>query len=548
MIGHRCLFLSLLVFSQLSFADILFIDLNDAPQEIKAAREAASARGENLIVIPSEASRKQISREQITAEFRKFQSSGQKFNSIVLSGHDGNGGFSGSRGDQSFSIDVEDLQSEFKKTPAVFQDVRSVLLWGCRTTNIGSLDVYWKDSGLPNVKVFAGFDDSGPSKYRQANADYLKDFLRLDQQIAEAPTKSKVEELVNQIRGFRVTNSSICSKQFMVTQVQGKAKAMNIQELRKECDTKSNEVASGRKAFQCYYEARDRGCQNPPQSGQSHNELVDFYNVIRAKSVCRAYWDDLVANGDESAVIPELLQLEKLIHFDEIKTNLTKLHADDLRAADGLLRGLSAPADLTLSNLGELSREQIVRRLAKLNEFLSRYKSKGTADDYMKNTKAADIYRLKMLAIELRGLVSDFNTTPDSWTGSNQAEPSAMLKFQMSNQGKKRADDVVTVARFDRSLREKSAVLDQTIKEDPNHPLYSDREKLAKLADSRFKTQNLSEGLELTKKWAAAQKVYQAKLNTSLATDLYNNSEPSMKPLLAKCIDRVKSGGECSLF
>ena len=59
----------ILTLSQICHADILFIDTNNAPDEIKAAQKAADARGEKLIVIPA----RTAAQEKILMQMREIE-------------------------------------------------------------------------------------------------------------------------------------------------------------------------------------------------------------------------------------------------------------------------------------------------------------------------------------------------------------------------------------------------------------------------------------------------------------------------------------------
>ena len=204
-------FLISLFLSFTAKADILFLDLNNSAQEVESAKRAARARGENVIVIPSSqspvrqsAGGKKINMDSIKAELRQYDQQGAKISSVVVSGHDGNGQFTGEFGTVSSDI----LEDAFATVPNMMQNVRSVLLWGCYTTTLGSLEGHWK-SVFPNVAVFAGFDGRAPNNTRPANFSYLEGFLKQDRRLAAETDRRKLLDVAKQIDGFNITQSAI---------------------------------------------------------------------------------------------------------------------------------------------------------------------------------------------------------------------------------------------------------------------------------------------------------------------------------------------------
>ncbi|MBL7545981.1 MAG: hypothetical protein JNL11_19335 [Bdellovibrionaceae bacterium] len=143
------IFYFILILTCISKGEILFFDLNDNPKEIEAARRAAKKRNESLIVYPSISVTDKREIDKTKTEFHnarsvyreclntnivgcaelktKYQSarsiydstrekfklnasklnkimeslknSNTKISSVVISGHDGNGYFTGSNGD-----------------------------------------------------------------------------------------------------------------------------------------------------------------------------------------------------------------------------------------------------------------------------------------------------------------------------------------------------------------------------------------------------------------------------------------------------------------
>ncbi|MFN7727605.1 MAG: hypothetical protein ACK5P7_00445 [Bdellovibrio sp.] len=417
-------------------ADILFLDLNDAKQEIEAAEKAARSRGEKLIVIPGANSRAQVTPDQIKAEVLRMKAAGVRLSSVVISGHDGNGRFSGTRGTTAVDMTADALKDALAVAPEVVQDVRSVLLWGCRTTNIGSVDVHWKPI-FPNVGVFAGFDGRGPSKIRDANHRYLEDFLRIDRDLIAAKDKASMEQLVNGIGGFNITASSICTDKFMVTPTGpgARANARDIGAIRRDCNPRLPEIKKGLEIFNCYRNARGTvkvgnrtlNCSNPPSTtvsgdpqcvaaaataydSETCNPLGVFHQVLSNKMQCRAYWEEI--RSDIEVPEPHLIQM--LMHFDNFKSNLGNLHRAELAKMDALLAEVGAPAGLRVGNIPQMSRAEIIKRLGDLTSFLG---NPNVPD--IDNPKAVQLDQLRESSVELSQIISSLEKAPPEWYNAN---------------------------------------------------------------------------------------------------------------------------------
>lgn len=108
---RRSLLLSIPLFISHAFADILFIDLNNSPKEIEAAKKAAYARGEKVIVLTSSKKTPFIDDKNISSLLTDLKKKNVKLSSVVISGHDGNGEFHGAFG----RVSEPALERAFKK-------------------------------------------------------------------------------------------------------------------------------------------------------------------------------------------------------------------------------------------------------------------------------------------------------------------------------------------------------------------------------------------------------------------------------------------------
>ena len=176
------------------YADILFLDLNNSPKEIEAAKKAAKQRGEKLIVFPERAMRYPADIEQnLNQKLTELKSKNQqnKISSLIISGHDGNGHFTGSKGSMSYSDFANILESH----PELKESVKSLYLWGCYTATPGSIINNWKPT-FKNLDVIIGYDGSAPANDKLAGHNYLADALVKEKKMTSAKTDKQLKRKI----------------------------------------------------------------------------------------------------------------------------------------------------------------------------------------------------------------------------------------------------------------------------------------------------------------------------------------------------------------
>ncbi len=343
----------ILLSSQLATADILFLDMNNAPLEIAAARRAAAARGESVIVIPGPtqraANRNGFRKEQLDQELQRLKSQRANISSVVISGHDGNGSFSGDLG----SIGAEDLRSAFAKAKPVGDNARSLLLWGCYTATPGSIEFRWKDS-LPGVVAVAGYDGSAPARERLGSHTYLEDFLKKEKSLLQIRDARQLAAAYNSIRNINVMKAAACVND---TYLQPGKAPRTMQSILGECkDVATNAPAA--EQFSCFFESR-AGCETLP-ANTPDSPLRTYYNHLHATSHCDPQLRAAgVRRADPHSVI-------SLILFQNVVANMQKLNAAEIAHLNQTLQETGAPADLRIGDLTTMKRGEIRALLEKV--------------------------------------------------------------------------------------------------------------------------------------------------------------------------------------
>jgi len=230
--------------------DLLFLDLNVSTSEIKAAQNAARARGEKLHVIPEiapqvrkaiteldteayliqqkinrlkrsiDATPEGAAKESLLAEHRKLSanitdfenyrgkiaakfrrkpsaigdeiqkllSKGVRIDTLIVSGHSNGVDFTGHLG----TLETTDVRKILQLVPQLQQDVQSVFLWGCYTGARGNM-LTWKDE-FPNSQLILGFHDQGPTNMTQGGPTVLESALTLEPLLKKTPAHTRDAE------------------------------------------------------------------------------------------------------------------------------------------------------------------------------------------------------------------------------------------------------------------------------------------------------------------------------------------------------------------
>ncbi len=278
-----------LLLSQIASADILFLDLNNSPKEIEAAQVAAKQRGEKLIVFPDKPTdyrtdfSSQLSTKLQEMKKDKIQS---KISSVIISGHNGNGHFTGSKADLSY---VE-LQKIIQSNPELAESVDSLYLWGCYTATPGSIISHWKPT-FKNLNVIIGYDGVAPANNSLSGHKFLTDALIKEKKMTIAKTDNELKSIFNDLAHVRNIDASICVSETYVS----KKKFSSLNKLMEQCNVEESKKWA--EVYDCYMdgvkpelpEYQGLDCSDVP-TNTSNSKLRDLYNYLQDTSHC----DDMI--------------------------------------------------------------------------------------------------------------------------------------------------------------------------------------------------------------------------------------------------------------
>jgi hypothetical protein len=193
------LIISFSVTAQSEPKKILFLDVNDAKEEVARAQLVARQKGYELIVYPS----KGHEFSQREAENLLFK---HNFNSLIISGHNGGTQFSGNNG----FIHLPELMEKIAESPNQ-KSIESLYLLGCNAGNKSK--IFWWKEALPELKFIAGYDASAPLSHDARGLGLFGDLLNKEDHIKGAADGAKLKAMlegVNNINSFEASIYASC--------------------------------------------------------------------------------------------------------------------------------------------------------------------------------------------------------------------------------------------------------------------------------------------------------------------------------------------------
>lgn len=515
--------LSLMMLSLISSqarGDILFLDLNNNPKEIEAAQKAARARGERLIVRPiipaavqrnmQDASRElwaaaeslrkskcsgkdtseckplnqqykkatdkmrevmerypSLDQKSLSADLAKLKADKTSLSSVIISGHDGNGHFSGTQG----SVSDTGIDAAFKANAPLGDSVRSLLLWGCYTTNLGALEYHWKGI-FPNANMIAGYDGKAPLGDKPANWAYLEDVLKKEKKLTEARDKAALAKIFKSISGANQVNSAICVHSDDVVTLD---KVVSIKDEMEKCKSDGSEAMQ--KKYYCYAKA-EPGCEDLPKETGS-GPIREFYEYLQNTHHCTSLLEE------QGVIRPSPDEVLRLIFDRQVRENFEKLYEKDIAELNKLLEQLGLPDNLRLKDLSHLTRKEYIDRIRAIGDELD--KKYESARNEVGEVEDVDVFTAVVLYRMLKRVPAGANCVPFSWVEPNARELSSCSQ-EPALAARKSAEQQVRVYALNSAERK---ILRQNSKSDELKQLASQYDRVSQSrADERLQSGN----------------------------------------------------------
>jgi len=346
-----------------SYADILVLNLNGNNSTVKAAREAAKSRGEVSYDFPKSGAF--LDAESLRKHLKALEQKNVDISSIVFSGHDGGGHFSGDTG----SIGKEEMQSIVDEFPKLKESVKSIILRGCYTAT--PYEVLEKDDNswrgmFPNINLLAGYYDGAPSSEKKESTSFVKESLELESKIYLEESVKNIGDMLSGISNSRWTTNAFAfrtchDQEFRYTERQISAEGylpMNKEEIEKLCSY--DEISAAIEIPRKYFNAELIGFENPPLEHRG-TDLREAYSLLNHKKHCLKLLDLHLS--------PSLQSQIRLIYFDYIKSNFLNQFGDeikDLESGIAWYNSLSKDKIPLPIDIDKMSRKEIMSLVHKL--------------------------------------------------------------------------------------------------------------------------------------------------------------------------------------
>lgn len=338
---------------------VLFIDTNSNELEIEKARAASIAAGKTFISYPDEG-------ETFSSERATELLETTPFSTLVLSGHDGGGHFSGDNG----RIGSGDVRRAIANNPHAREATRHVMLLGCNTSNPGQV-LNWQTI-FPNLDLVSGYDGTGPSQNTLSGLTYIEQMLKRESEFLEFDNERDLENMLKGIpyifnleAGIYVRNRECRDGQLdenafifrPLTQTgENRFTELNIGECSAILDRFRREELS---TYMEYYNG-----EKDPSSPEGKSEMRRIYNSFHQNAHCF----DLInqdAYADDHG-FPSWQTVLSLRFWDETQSNIAEYYEEELNHTFSMLRSAVEDPDF-FENALERKRDKQRRDLEGLN-------------------------------------------------------------------------------------------------------------------------------------------------------------------------------------
>lgn len=368
----KLFFVCLMVASPTANAAIMFLNLNDSPSEIDAAKKAADMRGESLVVVPnkylmSKTERSELKRlnkekkrlneqlsgkygeewkvlankasevekqigtittsyrfkeEEFSGALKSLKNRGEHLSSLIVSGHSGGYYFSGSFGEVE-----SDAIASMIKAQGMEENLKSIYLWGCYTATPAAA-LSWKKR-LPTLNMIAGFNGKGPASENAASPSVLLGLLTKEKALTEQSEAKTTLSLMRQTEDINETLSAVMIRDCYFSPAKNRFKSAG--ELSGDC-AEVQKLLNDLKAkyYDPYYSALP-GFDDPPDAHDNNSKLRVFYNQLQSYGHCPK---------EVIGALPTVGQTLSLIFSKNVQTSFGSYFRNDINAANEILRKL----------------------------------------------------------------------------------------------------------------------------------------------------------------------------------------------------------------
>ena len=328
---------SISFFSAKANADVVFIDLNKAPQEVEAARKAASNLGEKLIVISASSARELTSSNVVSRINSNADVQSAAALRIIVSGHRAKDDFFGENGRVNIARLSEGLESGLRNK------VTTMFFAGCYYTGLGG-SIRARHL-FPNALVVGGYKRKGFLKEVPIGHRYMTSFMSASKRLENTHSQQQAESIVRSLSGWNDRAACVVQGYWIDSKT-----TIELSQARNFCE--AVEKSGQESLVNCLYNF-ERTCGDVPTDTQS-GPVRKHYEHLADTDHC----NDLYPPGSRIG----LNAITRLIFDHNVRAHLERNFADDLPRLDEILLARGYPQGQPLKGFSSLPRYEIMKR------------------------------------------------------------------------------------------------------------------------------------------------------------------------------------------
>jgi hypothetical protein len=401
---------SLFLYSSLSFSNckptnehVIFFDFNDSPEEIEGAKQSAESKCQTFHAFKSE--------DEAKVALKKIEDSGDKIDSMILSGHHKFGIFWG----KNFHFTIGGMSDFLDNYPKAKASLKNLYLWGCYTNNVDKLERWLKS--FPNLNYVFGYTHKAPLSNQITGVEYLKLAMEHQNDLEKIDSLEKVKLYLDKLipgssANYHYVSAAIYGRNFCnqsnykdyyyaIDQIEGGTKS-SIDRFsdRGQCNDAASQFKKSYMDVVEAYWSGEKEMMSLSAQGSKDPKInpirMDFYPWANKFAYC--FKDSLFNVGKDSQI--GLGQTLNLIYFQNIKENFFEYFKKDIEAAKADLKDSDLVSKLSKGK--ELTRKEIID----LNNSLD----KATP----KNKSITDLnFKIKKFLVNLDDRCADVNWLED---------------------------------------------------------------------------------------------------------------------------------------
>lgn len=350
----------------------------------------------------------------------QFEAQGIRFDTLIVSGHDGTGDMYGDIG----VLPMNGFKEVMDAHPSFRKDIQTLALWGCYTTappKLGQQHSIWEPI-IPEVKLILGYNPQSPKSAASTNLSTLRGLLlRRNELIAERNLSNFGAEIasVPGIHPHFAAFQTTCD--FYATPRSAKEIEDGIRGL---CSNATKNYQSHAKVFQCYYQAQEEtskftagkwgtlGCKDVPEK-EGSSALRDAYNFLQDTEQCSEYIPSL------KPYRTSITKTIRLIFFKNVLANFEKYYGDQVRDLKTLLSQTGAPTGLEVPNFKDrkTKRSELLQFLTQVGQHIDDFSTRAAStQDERKLERLTEIKR------NMSEKLYELNCVPFGWVEPDSIE------------------------------------------------------------------------------------------------------------------------------